>query len=269
LVEEERRVVGIITDRDLALGVLGSGGLDPADTSLRGVMSAEPVTCDVDADVDEVVRLMCEFAIRRIPITEEGRPVGLVTFDDLVVDGTLGVDALRSVVVAQLEVAAPAKPAGELHPRPDWRAGGPVRAFESRSARAEQTYNRMVRNIERAAALENDRARRAVPLVLCMICRRLTPQEARHLVAQVPSKLQPLLDQCFDGPDRRVTLEIMKEELRSVLDLDDEHATSVLEAVCRSVVDSVSEGQIDDVRGQLPRAMKGLFPALGSEPLGA
>jgi len=104
--------------------------------------------------------------------------------------------------------------------------------------------------------------------VLCMICRRLTPQEARHLVAQLPSKLQPLLDECF-GPDRRVTLETMKEDIRGVLDLDDEHATSVLEAVCRSVVDSVSEGQIDDVRGQLPRAMKGLFPALGPEPLGA
>src|SRR3546814_8796680 len=55
--------------------------------SLGEVMSEEVVTCDIGADLDEVVRLMREHAVRRIPITENGRPVGLVTFDDLVVDG--------------------------------------------------------------------------------------------------------------------------------------------------------------------------------------
>src|SRR3546814_9725292 len=111
--------------------------------SLGEVMSEEVVTCDVGADLDEVVRLMREHAIRRIPITENGRPVGLVTFDDLVVDGSVDLDALRSIVTAQLEVEAPHKPAGTLHPASpasaEARAAGRARALVRAKARAEAT----------------------------------------------------------------------------------------------------------------------------------
>lgn len=39
---------------------------------------------------------MKEQNVRRIPVTENGRLAGLITFDDLVVDGSVGLDALRS-----------------------------------------------------------------------------------------------------------------------------------------------------------------------------
>src|SRR3546814_10863857 len=80
LVSQPPGLAGILTDRDLALGVLG-GDLDAKTTPLGEVMSEEVVTCDIGADLDEVVRLMREHAVRRIPITENGRPVGLVTFE--------------------------------------------------------------------------------------------------------------------------------------------------------------------------------------------
>src|SRR4051812_43227307 len=103
LVSEPPRVVGIITDRDLALAVLG-GGLDAKTTPLGEVMSEKVITCEVSANLDEVVRLMRDNGIRRSPLVEGGRPVGLVTFDDLVVDGSVSLEALRSIVTAQLEV---------------------------------------------------------------------------------------------------------------------------------------------------------------------
>ena len=60
---------------------------------------------------------MKEQNVRLIPVTENGRLAGLITFDDLVVDGSVGLDALLSIVTSQLEVEAPPKPAGLLHPQ--------------------------------------------------------------------------------------------------------------------------------------------------------
>jgi uncharacterized protein (DUF2267 family) len=97
-----------------------------------------------------------------------------------------------------------------------------------------------------------------------MLCRRLVPREAQHLIAQLPSKLQPQLDLCLDGPDRTVTEEAIEDELIRALRVDSVGAEVVLRAVCQAVADTVTEGQIKEVRGQLPEDMKHLFPLSGS-----
>jgi len=113
LVSDPRGLAGIVTDRDLALAVLGHG-LDPTATSLSEIMSEEVVTCDIGADLAQVARLMQEHGVRRIPVTDGGRAIGLVTRDDLVVEGMVGPEALRAIVTAQLEEEAPHKPAGRM-----------------------------------------------------------------------------------------------------------------------------------------------------------
>jgi CBS domain-containing protein/uncharacterized protein (DUF2267 family) len=264
LVSEPRGLAGIITDRDLALAVLG-GDLDPKTTPLDEVMSEDVVTCDIGANVDEVARLMREHNVRRIPLVENGQLAGLITFDDLIVDGSVGIDVLRSIVTAQLEVEAPHKPAGLLHPQGPGRAEEqPVtraRALVRAKARADATYNRLVGAVASGAGLDRDRAERALLLAVCMLCRRLTAQEAQHLIAQLPSRLQPRMEQCLDGPDRSVTTSAIETELGRALAVDSDKATTTLQAVCRALADTVSKGQIDEVRGQLPEGMKQLFPA--------
>jgi len=264
LVSEPQGLAGIITDRDLALAVLG-GDLDPKTTPLGEVMSEDVVTCDVGGELDEVARLMRENCVRRIPITEDGRAIGLVTFDDLVVDGSVAPDVLRSIVTAQLEVEAPHKPAGLLHPdgagRPERRAAGRARALMRAQARAEATYNRLVMAVANAAKIDRARAERALLVGICMLCRRLSPHEAHHLIAQLPSMLQPRLGQCVDGPDRAVSTEAIEHELGSTLGLDAKGAHEVLLAICNAIADTVAPGQINEVRGQLPEDMKHLFAA--------
>jgi uncharacterized protein (DUF2267 family) len=224
-------------------------------------MSEEVITCDISADVDEVVRLMQEHGVRRIPLTERGRPVGLVTFDDLVLDSAVGLDALRSIVTAQLEVEAPHKPAGMLHPKTPASAQARTRALMRAKARAEATYGRMVKAVADATGLDRDRSERALFVATCMLCQRLTPDEAQHLVAQLPSLLQPQLDECLAGPDRSVTTPAIEDKLARSLGLAPETASESLRAVLKVIAESVSAGQIAEVRGQLREEMKALFPA--------
>jgi uncharacterized protein (DUF2267 family) len=263
LVSGREGLVGIVTDRDLALVVTG-GGLDPSTTPLSTVMSEGVVTCDIKKEIDDVTRLMQEHGVRRIPITEDGRVVGLITFDDLAAEGSVSPKTLCDIVTAQLEVEAPHKPAGMLHPegpsRAEWQAAGRAHALMRAKARAEATYNRLVKLVAGSAELDRGRAERALLMGICMLCRRLSPQEAHHLVAQLPSMLQPKLAQCLDGPDRNVTAKAIETELASVLKLDAQGAAATLKGVCDAIAESISAGEVEEIRGQLPEDMKPLFP---------
>jgi uncharacterized protein (DUF2267 family) len=81
-------------------------------------------------------------------------------------------------------------------------------------------------------------------------------------VAQLPSLLQSGLEQCLDGPDRNVTITAIEQELGSVLGLDAKGAGLALQAVCKAVAASVTAGELAEVRGQLPKEMRQLFPEL-------
>lgn len=260
LVSDRGGIKGIVTDRDLALAVLGAG-LDPRTTPLGEIMSEDVATCDIDDGIGQVVRLMQQHGVRRIPLVDAGRPVGLVTFDDLVVDSSVSLEALRDIVTAQLEVEAPQKPAGMLHPSRGRTAQSRTRALVRAKARAEATYERMLRAVVDATGLDRDRSERALMTTCSMLCRRLTPDEAEDLVAQLPLMLQRQLGPCVDGPDRTVTTQAIEAELARSLGLAPERAGEVLRGIVRVVSESVSRGQIEEVRGQLPEDMKRLFPA--------
>ncbi|HKS72530.1 MAG TPA: CBS domain-containing protein [Terriglobales bacterium] len=263
LVNGREGLAGIVTDRDLALAVLG-GDVDPDTATLEEIMSEDVITCDIGMGIEEVARLMQEYRVRRIPLTEDSRVVGLVTFDDLVLDGSVPLDGLRSIVTAQLEVEAPQKPAGMLYPegsaRPELRAAGKTRALMRAKVRADEVYNRLVRAVASATDLDFERSEHTLLIGLCMLCRRLVPQEALHLIAQLPSKLHHHLEKCLDGPDRAVTTEAMKNEISRATGLEPERAGIALQAVFTAISKTVSKGQIGEVRGQLPEEMKHLFP---------
>lgn len=79
----EKKLVGIITDRDLALEVVASGR-DANTTRLQDIMTEEPVTCRVDDDYEDVVRAMSDHQIRRIPVVDDNdNLVGIVSQADI------------------------------------------------------------------------------------------------------------------------------------------------------------------------------------------
>jgi len=80
--DDARRVVGIVTDRDLAIRVIAAG--KGPDTRLAEVMTPMPKTCSADDDLRDVERKMAELQVRRIPIVDAGgRCLGIISQADI------------------------------------------------------------------------------------------------------------------------------------------------------------------------------------------
>ena len=78
----DNRLQGIITDRDIVVRCLAEGR-DPKTTTAGDLAQGKPVWVDADADDSEVLRLMEEHQIRRLPVIEEHRLVGMISEADL------------------------------------------------------------------------------------------------------------------------------------------------------------------------------------------
>ena len=77
------RLVGVITDRDIAVKVVAEGR-DPKTTKVEEVASTTLVTVDPQQSLDEALRLMGRHHLRRLPVVEEdGKLVGIVAQADV------------------------------------------------------------------------------------------------------------------------------------------------------------------------------------------
>jgi CBS domain-containing protein len=80
---EGDRLVGVLTDRDIAVRVVAEGR-DAEQTKVTEVASRDVVTLDPQQDLDEALRLMARHQVRRLPVVEEdGRLVGVVAQADV------------------------------------------------------------------------------------------------------------------------------------------------------------------------------------------
>jgi CBS domain-containing protein len=78
-------ITGLVTDRDIVIRAVAEG-MDPATTLLGAVASEALTTLKPSTPIDVAVSLMKEKAIRRLPVVEDGRPVGIVSLGDLAID---------------------------------------------------------------------------------------------------------------------------------------------------------------------------------------
>ncbi len=83
IVVKNGEICGVVTDRDIVVRAIADAR-DPASVTLGEICSTEVATVDADEDIDKVEKMMREKAIRRIPVVESGRPVGVISLGDLV-----------------------------------------------------------------------------------------------------------------------------------------------------------------------------------------
>jgi CBS domain-containing protein len=80
--DENGRLKGILTDRDIALAVAAEGK-NPRKTSASEIMTQAPVSTEFDTDIETALNIMNRTHARRLPVTENGKVVGIVSSADL------------------------------------------------------------------------------------------------------------------------------------------------------------------------------------------
>ncbi|MFI0485024.1 CBS domain-containing protein [Actinomadura sp. 9N215] len=84
LVVHEGRLRGLVTDRDIVVRAVAVEK-DMSGTAVADICSTNVVTVAPDADADAAVQLMRRHAVRRIPVVDGDRPIGMVSIGDLAV----------------------------------------------------------------------------------------------------------------------------------------------------------------------------------------
>jgi signal-transduction protein with cAMP-binding, CBS, and nucleotidyltransferase domain len=82
LVTESDTLSGIVTDRDIVVRAVAEGR-DPDESRAGDVCTSDPHTLSPDEDLGDAVRRVKSENIRRLPVVEDGKPVGILSLGDL------------------------------------------------------------------------------------------------------------------------------------------------------------------------------------------
>lgn len=98
------RVAGIVTDRDITIRVIAENR-SPAQTPVREIATADPMTVTPDMDLNEAAQMMAAHQIRRLPVVSDGNLVGMLSLGDVSVEGDT-----REAGRALKDISVPAQP---------------------------------------------------------------------------------------------------------------------------------------------------------------
>lgn len=93
---EDGRLRGIVTDRDIVLRCVATEE-DPAKTPVKDIMSRNCAVVSPDDDVREASRMMASAQVRRLPVCEESKVVGMVSLGDLALSRTCDMEASKAL----------------------------------------------------------------------------------------------------------------------------------------------------------------------------
>lgn len=97
VIDDDRNVTGVVTDRDLATRGLAEG--KGPDTPVREMMSSPAVCCGTGTDTTEVAEMMAQHQVRRVPVVDgDDRLVGMVAQADLARQGDVDAGAVAGTV---------------------------------------------------------------------------------------------------------------------------------------------------------------------------
>ena len=85
LVMDDGQLNGLVTDRDIVVRVVADGR-DPVTTPVSEVCSPDLITVRPDDDAGMAVQRMRERSVRRVPVVDDGRPVGVLSIGDMAIE---------------------------------------------------------------------------------------------------------------------------------------------------------------------------------------
>ena len=85
IVMADGEMCGMVTDRDIVVRAIAQGR-DPQSTTLDEICTHQLATVGPDDSVDQAIQIIRERAVRRVPVVEGGRPVGIISIGDLAIE---------------------------------------------------------------------------------------------------------------------------------------------------------------------------------------
>jgi CBS domain-containing protein len=85
IITDQNRICGVLTDRDIVVRALAEGK-DPNTAMVAEICSPNVVTVAPDDAITHAIELMREHAIRRLPVIQDGRPIGILSIGDLALE---------------------------------------------------------------------------------------------------------------------------------------------------------------------------------------
>ena len=86
LISENEKPIGILTDRDIVLRLVAEN--ISSESKIRDFMSQSPITTSPGTDIHHAASIMSEHQVRRLPVVQDSKLVGIVTLGDLAVEAT-------------------------------------------------------------------------------------------------------------------------------------------------------------------------------------
>ena len=102
---DQNGVVGVVTDRDIVVRNVAHG-TNPQSMKVSDVMTSQVTTASPDMDVNDVSRMMSQNQIRRIPVVENNKLVGIVALGDVATDAKFDTEASSTLS----DISTPSKP---------------------------------------------------------------------------------------------------------------------------------------------------------------
>jgi CBS domain-containing protein len=106
---ESKKLVGIVTDRDIAMHVVKHACLHPSQAKVSDCMVSSIITCQPEDSVEMAIKLMNEYQVRRIPIVDEnGSCMGIISEADLLLRAiSVKSEYMEPVLAALQQISIP------------------------------------------------------------------------------------------------------------------------------------------------------------------
>jgi CBS domain-containing protein len=244
----ESHIVGIVTDRDLTCALAAGGALE--DFELQHVMTRKLCIVSETADVSEVIKLMKERGIRRIPVVHDShsgkqRCIGMVSLDDLLAASMISLDDVAAIIRAQV-----------------FRRRKNLAHWTSEELDHAVGAAEFYRSFAKSSGLSEAKALAFIELVTSLVVRRLHFTSAADFIDQLPTRLRSQLFDLPAGPDRSITSESILSEIVSRFDVDRDEAKTLLGKMWDALTRDESVSTAADLAENLPDDLRILFVTL-------
>jgi len=244
-------IIGLVTDRDLAIALTVQGL--SMDAKAIEVIESPVVAINDDQSIDDLVQLMQNHAIRRVPVMasrskKPQRCLGVISLDDLIKEKLISIQDAAKILRAQLPRS---RNAGRVRLR---------RLFGAQDSR-EQAGNEFIHKIAANTGLSNGNARSFLIHVLGGILHRIPTSSGKKFLSQLPSDLRHDLEpELHEGPiDRELTGEAIIDELCQRYSLTETEVHEILRKFWSAMGQQISPGDLHHLSGQLPKRMQKLL----------